>query len=285
MIRRLSLGLAMSALIAVPTAASAMQGPEYETTRIADGVYMFRYRAHNAMFVATGEGVIAFDPISTEAAQIYREEIRKVTREPIRAIVYSHHHGDHITGAAELATGVRIIAHTAAYPWLAGSPNPAIPLPDITFTDQMSLRLGGKTVDLIYLGPSHTDNMIVAHLPDQGIIFAVDFVSDDAVGFRNLPGYHFPDIWESLERLQHIDYQTAIFGHGPPGTKADVYEQMRYWADLRRAVQAAIQDGLSEDAAVDAIELAEYRAWRGYENWFKDNVRTVYRYYAGLAEE
>lgn len=279
--RALTLSVALSALVAAPAQAFASQRPEHETTQIADGVYMFRYRAHNAMFIATGDGVIAFDPISTDAARLYREEIRKVTTEPVRAIVYSHHHGDHITGAAELAAGVPIIAHAQAYARLADNPNPEMPPPDITFTEQMTLWLGGRTIRLVYLGPNHSDNMIVAHLPDERIIFAVDFVSDDAVGYRDLPDYRFPALWESLERLQHLDYETAIFGHGPPGTKGDVYEQMKYWADLRGAVESAIADGAAEDAAVASIELPAYSDWRGYDDWFKMNVRTVYRYYAG----
>ncbi len=265
---------------AVGTAA-AQERPEYETTQIADGVYMFRYRAHNSMFVTAGEGVVVFDPINSDAARVYREEIAAVTSEPIRAIVYSHHHADHISGAAELASDIPIIAHAGAYRRLAAEPNPEIALPNRTFTDEMTLRIGSRTIHLLHLGRNHSDNMIVAHLPEQGIIFAVDFVSNDRVGYRDLPGYYFPDLWESLERLQQLDYRTAIFGHGAPGTKADVYEQMGYWTDLRRAVESAIAAGMSEDEAVESIDLPAYADWGGYENWFKMNVRTVFRYYAG----
>jgi glyoxylase-like metal-dependent hydrolase (beta-lactamase superfamily II) len=267
-------------LAAVHTPPARAQAPEYETTQIADGVYMFRYRTHNTMFVVTGEGVVAFDPISVEAARIYREEIARVTDEPVRVIVYSHSHADHITGAAELAGDVPIIAHALAYDRLSAEPRPDIVLPNRTFTDRMTLRIGGKVIRLIYLGRNHSDNMIVAHLPDQGVIFAVDFVSKARVGYRDLPDYYFPDLWESLERLQQLDYNTAIFGHGEPGTKADVYDQMKYWTDLRRAVQSLIQAGLSEDEAVEAIELPSYQGWGGYDDWFKMNARTLYRYYA-----
>ncbi len=263
----------------VPSARA--QTSDYETVPIADGVYMFRYQTHNTMFVVTGEGVVAFDPISVEAARIYRQEIARVTDEPVRVIVYSHSHADHITGAAELAHDVPIIAHALAYERLAAEPRPDIVLPNRTFTDRMTLRIGGKVIRLIYLGRNHSDNMIVAHLPDQGVIFAVDFVSKARVGYRDLPDYYFPDLWESLERLQQLDYSIAVFGHGEPGTKADVYDQMKYWTDLRRAVQSMIQAGLSEDEAVEAIELPAYKNWGGYDEWFKMNARTLYRYYAG----
>jgi glyoxylase-like metal-dependent hydrolase (beta-lactamase superfamily II) len=281
MVRPLLMPLAVALSVSLPSVSPVFsQQPEYETTRIGDGVYLFRYQSHNAMFVVTGEGVIAFDPISVEAARIYREEVARVTSQPIRAIVYSHHHADHITGAAELAPDVPIYAHARTYERLAAAPGADIPLPNRTFTDAMTLRVGGKVLNLVYLGRNHSDNSIVAFLPDQRIIFAVDFVSNDRVGYRDLPGFYFPDLWESLERLQQLDYDTAIFGHGEPGTKADVYEQINYWTDLRRAIESMIQAGLSEDEAVDAIELPAYEDWGGYEDWFKMNARTVYRYYA-----
>lgn len=264
------------------TPAMAQQAPEYETTAIADGVYAFRYRAHNAMFLVTDEGVVAFDPISTEAARIYRQEVEKVTSQPIVAVIYSHHHADHVSGAAELAPGAPIIAHIKAREALAAEPNPEIPLPDHVFSDEMRMWLGDTELRLLYLGPNHSDNSIVAHLPRQGIVFAVDFVANDRVGYRDLPGFYFPGLWESLEQLQRLDYTTAIFGHGPPGTKADVYKQIGYWTDLRRWAESAVAAGASEDEAVEAVDLPAYRDWGGYEDWFKMNARTIYRYYAGV---
>ena len=288
MTRVARLVLTVTALGFAPALAPApAQQPEYETRQILDNVYMFRYRTHNTIFIVTGDGVIAFDPINPEAARIYRQEIARVTSEPIVTIVYSHHHADHISGAAELGAGagagadVPIIAHVAAYARLAAEPNPDIVLPSHTFTDEMSMRIQDVTIRLIYLGRNHSDNMIVAFLPEQRFIFAVDFVSNDRVGYRDLPGYYLPDLWESLERLQHLDYQLAVFGHGPTGTKADVYEQINYWTDVRRAVESAIAAGISEDEAVETIELPAYADWGGYENWFKMNLRTVYRHYAG----
>lgn len=259
------------------------QQPSYETTEITDGVYMFRYQAHNAMFVATGDGVIAFDPISPEAARIYREEIARVTSEPVIAIVYSHQDADHISGGNELAEGVHIIAHANARKFLGANPNPDIPLPNHVFTKDMSMWIGDTELRLVYLGRNHSDNSIVAHLPGKGIVFAVDFVANNRVAYRDLPGFYLPDLWESLERMQQLDYHTAIFGHGPPGSKADVYAQMNYWNDLRRWAEAAVAGGLSEDEAVDDAELPAYRDWGGYDNWFKMNARTVYSYYADLS--
>ena len=69
----------------------------------ARNIYRFRYQAHNALFVVTEDGVVAFDPISTTAAAHYADEIKRVAPgQSLAAIVYSHHHADHVTGARVL---------------------------------------------------------------------------------------------------------------------------------------------------------------------------------------
>src|SRR5436309_14037458 len=79
------------------------QTPLFATTKVegTDNVYVFRYQNHQAMFVVTPAGVIATDPISygrPQAAKTYVEEIQKITKAPIKYLIYSHHHYDHIEG-------------------------------------------------------------------------------------------------------------------------------------------------------------------------------------------
>src|SRR3954462_4631280 len=85
------------------TPAPAAAPPLFTTTKVegTDNVYVFRYQNHQAMFIVTPAGVIATDPISygrPQAAKTYVEEIQKITKAPIKYLVYSHHHYDHIAG-------------------------------------------------------------------------------------------------------------------------------------------------------------------------------------------
>jgi glyoxylase-like metal-dependent hydrolase (beta-lactamase superfamily II) len=279
---------ALAAAAALLTAAplTAQQAP-FETTPVAEGVYQFRWQAHNGFFVVTEEGVVAFDPISPEAAATYAAEIRRVAPgRPLRAIVYSHHHADHASGAAVLrrafGDSAPIVAHANARARIAAKPDPALPPPDVTFTERLTLHYGNRPIELRYLGRSHSDNMLVAYLPQERIVFAVDFVSNDRVGYRDLPDYFFPDFFEALRRLQEIDYSRIVFGHGPPGDKGAVDRQIRYYDDLRGAVAAALERGASEDEAARSVRLPQYQQWGGYADWFPLNVRGIYR---GLAEE
>ena len=271
---------ALAALFAA--APLAAQQRQFETTPIADGVFQFRWQGHNAFFVVTDAGVVAVDPISPEAAAAYAAEIKRVAPgKPLRAVVYSHHHSDHATGAPVLRRAfggsVPIIAHANARARILAEPDSALPPPDSTFTDRLVLDDPNRPVELRFLGRTHSDNMIVAYLPRQKIVFAVDFVNNDRVGYRDLPDWFFPDHFDTLRRLQALDYQRIVFGHGPPGDKAAVDRQVRYYDDLRAAVSAAIARGASEDEAARTVQLPQYQQWGSYAEWFPLNVRGVYR--------
>ena len=101
---------AAAVTFAVPAAAQA-QRPQIETKKVdgTEGVYIFRNGNHQSMFVVTKDGVIATDPIAygrPTGGQTYVDEIKKVTNQPIRYLVYSHHHFDHISGGIGERQGV-----------------------------------------------------------------------------------------------------------------------------------------------------------------------------------
>ncbi len=258
----------------------------YETTRIAEGVYQFRWQAHNGFFVVTPAGVLAVDPISVEAAAQYAEEIKKVApNAPLRAIVYSHEDADHATGASALMSAmgvsVPIIAQRNAVPNLARAASADLPVPTLTYQEFMSLTLGGRVIELHYLGANHSDNSTVVYVPDVGVAFAVDFVSNDRVGFQDLPGWRFPDVFASLPRLLDLDFEVIVFGHGPAGDRDTIHRQIRYYDALRAEVRRAVEAGWSEDRAAAEVRLPEYGDWDQYDAWFPLNVRGVYRWMSG----
>lgn len=259
------------------------QPPPYETTRVAEGVYKFRWQGHNAMFVVTPRGVVAFDPISTEAATTYAREIRRVAPDvPLAAIVYSHSDADHATGATALMAGmnqpnVPIIAHEAAVAPIRRAASADLPVPTMTFAERLVLGHLDRRIELHYLGRSHTDNMIVPFVPDAGIIFAVDFVSNDRVAYQHLPGWYFPDIFGAITGVLNIPFTTVVFGHGPDGDRATIQRQLVYYDDLRAAVRRAVAQGLTEEQAAAQVRLGAYARWGQYEAWFPMNVRGMYR--------
>src|SRR5258705_7958035 len=157
--------MAALVLAAAPAFAQAQapQRPQFSTTKVegTDNVYVFRYGNHQSMFVVTSAGVIATDPIGygrPQAVTTYIDEIKKVTDKPIKYLVYSHHHYDHIAGGQPFKdAGAKIVAHKRAKERLAALKGPSTPLPDEVFAKQRNLTLAGTTLELTYLGLNNSD--------------------------------------------------------------------------------------------------------------------------------
>ena len=100
--------------------ATATAAHRRETTKIdgTDGLYLFRNGNHQAIFIVTKDGVIATDPVAygkPQGGQQYVDEIKKITDKPIKYLIYSHHHYDHIAGGKAFKdAGAKIVAHKNA---------------------------------------------------------------------------------------------------------------------------------------------------------------------------
>src|SRR5947207_8209675 len=133
-----------------PPAAAAP--PPFATTKVdgTDNVYIFRYQGHQAMFVVTKDGVIATDPIGylrPQAVKTYVDEIKKVTDKPIKYLIYSHHHFDHIAGGKPFKDlGAKVIAHKLAKERLVKIQDPHTVLADETMGDKRTIKLGDTTL-------------------------------------------------------------------------------------------------------------------------------------------
>ena len=261
-----------------PETAAQSSRPDDEITKLADDVYLFRHRFHQSIFITTPKGVIATDPISLEAATWLKAEIKKLTDQPVRYVVYSHDHNDHITGGSVFADSATFVSHAAARPKILEEADAKIPVPDLTFTDRLSIDLGDKHIELIYTGKNHSDNSLVVLLPQNKLLFAVDFIPVETVAYRALPdGY--PDDWiESLMQVEQLDFETLVPGHGKIGRKEHVRLFRGYLEDLRAAVQEQVQKGASLEEARRTVRLPKYEQWGRYAEWFPENVEGMYRY-------
>ncbi len=276
-------------LAIVSVAAHAQQRPLYQTTKVegTDGVYVFRYGNHQAMFVVTKAGVIATDPIAygrPEAAVTYLEEIKKVSDQPIKYLIYSHHHYDHIAGGKPFKdAGAKIIAHKRAKERLEQIKDPFTPLPDETFEKSRTLKLGGTVLELTYLGLNHSDSNLVMRLPKEKLIFIVDTIPVGSMPGRGMIDFYPLETEQFMRRVLKMDWQRLIPGHpGQPadrlGTKKDVEDQLAFLRDASEEVKAAARAGKCWDAAEKEVKLEKYQSWPGYQN----NLQFVVRRYCGL---
>jgi glyoxylase-like metal-dependent hydrolase (beta-lactamase superfamily II) len=272
---------------AAPAAAPA--APMFATTKVTDNVYIFRYQGHQSMFVVTPAGVIATDPISLyrpQAAKTYIEEIQKITKAPIKYVIYSHHHFDHAAGGKPFKDlGAKFIAHKNAKAHLEAAKNPDVVMPDEWVGDKRVITLGGTTLELLYTGRNHSDNSLVMRLPKEKIIYAVDFLPIKGFQFRNMPDTDNPiEQEESIAKVLALDWQTLIPGHPgggrQTGTKQDVEEQLAYLKELGAEVKKAAADNKCFDTAMKDIKLPKYESWGGYANALPANIERYCYWYA-----
>jgi glyoxylase-like metal-dependent hydrolase (beta-lactamase superfamily II) len=254
--------------------------PDNEITKLGEGLYLFRHQFHQSIFIVTPQGVIITDPIAPEAAAWLKAEIKRLTDQPVRYVIYSHHHNDHISGGDVFADTALFVSHWAARRELLKEPDPHIPVPDLTFTDRLFIELGGKRVELIYTGKNHSDNSIVLLLPQDKLLFAVDFIPVETVAYRTMRS-DYPDAWvDSLKQVEQLDFETLVPGHGNIGKKEHVRLFRGYLEDLTAAVRESIQKGQSLEDAKNTVRLPKYEQWQRYKEWFPENVEGVYRYFS-----
>ena len=268
--------LSTHALAQAPAAAPApapSQRPLYEVTKIADGVYQFRYQAHNSMFIVTPAGVIVTDPISLRrpAAQAYLAEIRKITQAPIRYMIYSHSHFDHAAGGQPFKdAGAVVIAQENAKSRLMKVSRPDVVMPDETVRDRRDITLGGETLQLLYLGRNHSDNMLVMLLPKEKILYAVDWIPVGAPPTQGFDGdTYLPEWKEGLRKVLAMDWDRMIPGHGDRlGTKQDAQLVLDWMNDAETAAQPLAEAGKCNAAGFAAAPMpAKYQGWSQPAGW------------------
>lgn len=264
------------AVLAAGTVA-AQEAPKREVTQVAGDLYRFRNNNHYSVFLVTPAGVIVTDPINADAAKWLEEEIGKRFSQPIKYLVYSHDHADHIAGGEVFADTAVVVAHEKAKPHIVGEGRPSA-VPQVTFSDRMTIELGGKTVELVYLGLNHSDNTIVMHFPAERAVFAVDIVARNRLPFKDFPNAYIEPWIESLKKLEAMDFDILLPGHGEIGSKADVTAHRRYIEELRAEVLAQIRAGKTVEEIKQLVSMAAYKDWGSYADWQPLNVEGMYRH-------
>lgn len=266
----------LMALAALAPAVPAQSGPVREITKITGEIYRFRNNNHYSIFAVTPEGVIATDPIDAGAAAWLKAEIKVRFNKPIRYVVYSHDHRDHIAGGEVFADSAIIVAHKRAKEIIIGEKRPTA-IPQITFSDRMDIELGGTLVELHYVGRNHSDNSVVMRFPRERLVFAVDFIPVETVAFRDFPDAYMPDWIESLQRVERMDFDIFVPGHGKVGEKRHVGQFRAYLEDLYNQVLHLAREGKSVEDMKRLINLTKYESWGAYKDFVPLNIEGMYR--------
>ena len=253
------------------------QPPVREITQIAGEVYRFRNNNHFSVFAVTPTGIIATDPINAEAAQWLKAELHKRFSQPVKCLIYSHDHADHISGGEVFADTATVVAHENAKTTIINEKRPTA-VPQVTFSDRLTIELGGTVVELAYVGRNHSDNSIVMRFPKERVLFAVDFIPVESVAFRDFPDAYIEDWLESLKRVEQLDFDILAPGHGPLGKKDHVRMFRGYLEDLRGEVLKYAREGKSLEDMKRLIKMEKYAKWSGYEQMLPLNIEGMYQH-------
>jgi len=229
----------------------------YFVEEIADRLYWVTEGTYQAMFLATGAGVIVVDAPPSIGENLLRA-IAEMTDEPITHVVYSHRHTDHIGAATLYPADAMRIAHEATAARLVLNADPNRPIPTETFTDSYDLTVGDQMLRLEYQGQNHVPGNIFIHAPRQKVLMTVDIVEPGWVPFRRLGLAE--DVFGFIQAHDQIlgyDFETFVGGHLTRlGTRADVELQARYVQDLVT----------NAGNALGSVDIAAVGAEVGFEN-------------------
>ncbi len=269
--------LAALALLVAALPALAQNPPKRAIIQIQGDLWRFQNNFHYSVFLVTADGVIATDPINADAARWLKAKIKAQFKQPVRYVILSHDHADHSSGAEVFAEdGAVVVAHNRAKRIIVGEKRPTA-VPDVTFDSRMNISLGGQQVRLRYVGKNHSDNMIVMHFPKQRALFAVDFIPVKTVAFRDFPDAYIPEWIQSLRKVERMDFDILVPGHGRVGDKNDVTAFREYMDDLYQQVLQQARLGKSLETTKSVIDLTKYANWGQFERWAPLNIEGMYQ--------
>ncbi len=264
-------------LLAHPSPGKAEETVAYSIQQMKDNVYRFTYGHYHSVFMVTDAGLVLTDPISEQAAAVLREELKARFDLPIRYLIYSHNHVDHVLGGQVLAEpGVPVVAHTFAAEDIKLTRAPTA-LPTLTFDDQLTLELGNSRVELRYHGPNNGRGSVSMRFMPANVLYVVDWIVVGRMPYQNLLGYDIHGMIHSTrEVLAGEPFDLFVGGHAETGSRQDVERYLDYLEALYAAVRDGMLAGKTLQTLQAEIDLSEFADLRMYEAWLPLNIAGVY---------
>jgi cyclase len=273
-------------------------GPQIR--KLEDGVYVYIGKNFNSNcgIVLTQEGVVLIDSghNPTDSRAIL-EAVRKLTPLPVRFLIDTEPHPDHTTGhfvfsppaaviaaegagesmrARERADPERISKLAAASPEMrAALEGYRFVTPTIEYHQKLTLKLGERTFELLYLKGVHSESDTAVWLPKERVLFSAAGVVVNQI--NNLrPIVSIPDILAAAKMMKSLNPAHVVPGHGMPGTVKIFEDSETYYTLLLERVGKLAKEGKSLDQIKKEVRMPEYEHW-GAQERFPTNVEAAYR--------
>jgi cyclase len=273
-------------------------GPQIR--KLEDGVYVYVGKNFNSNcgIVLTREGVVLIDSghNPTDSRAIL-EAVKKLTPLPVRFLIDTEPHPDHTTGHFVFSPPATIIAAEGAGASMrsreggepdriqklaATSPEMRAALegyrfvtPDIEYRQKMTLKVGERTFELMYLKGVHSESDTAVWLPKERVLFSAAGIIVNQI--NNLrPIVSIPDVLAAAKTMKSLNPVHVVPGHGIPGTVKIFEDSEKYYALLLDRVGRLAREGKSLDQIKKEVRMPEYENWAAQER-FPTNVEAAYR--------
>ena len=213
----------------------------YLVKKLKPNVYLLTDGIWQSAFVTTGKGVVLLDAPESYGAHI-QKAVAEVTAEPIRKLVYTHSHVDHIGGSHNLKEikGLEIWALQSVADYLKEKDDPRPLLPTKTFGKKHALRFGTATIELENHGNYHSDEgNLSVYLPQSKFLMVIDVLAPGYVPFKGLDlSSNIHEYLQIFDRILAYDFNVFLGGHLTyPGVRKDVELTKEYVEDLHATVK------------------------------------------------
>ena len=232
----------------------------------------------NSTFLVSDQGILVVDTgLNMQEGRKLLDEIRKISQAPVRWIVNTHYHPDHIGGNSVVGPDAVIIS-TAFTRSKAAHSTQESSVNEVLGSNGLVLYLGGQEVQVYYPGPAHTMGDAVVYFPREHAI-----ATGDLFLTSSCPAMDDGDMENWVTALDHmlaLPVEHVVPGHFELATKIELQRFRDYLADVRDQVKRMHRQGMPLERIQASLALDSYKNFRQYPNYeatFKDNAAAYYR--------
>jgi cyclase len=283
---------------------------------LSGGVSALYGRGGNVAFFVGPDAVLVVDSEFKDIAPGIVAEIRKVSDKPIKFLINTHHHGDHVGGNEVFKQFAMIVAHDNVRTRMLSSPAdilrdyPArldaakkagneqmtrfladqiewakrvrveeIAAPILTFDSELRIHIGDETIQVWHLPPAHTDGDSVVYFEKAKVLHMGDDFFNKVIPFIDIQGGgSVKGYLAALDRVMtRVPPDAAIIpGHGQVSDLSGLKAFRKYIADVIDAAQKAKTAGKSKEDFLKEVDLPAYKDFDGYKDRLKGNAGAAY---------
>lgn len=267
----------LSGVCAAAQAQDRQWGEDRSIEQVSRSVYRWGSDGQYGAYILTSEGIVVVDghycPSGTVAW--LKEELARRHDVPVRFVVLSHDHQDHICHTELFADTAVTIGHRLIRPHIVRE-NRISAVPQVTFEDEMDLHLGDVKMTLLYVGPSHSDNLIHVHVPDEGVLISIDVARNSL--FPDLRDMDVHGMLRGLRRLARLDDVDVVLpGHGPMLLGQENFTRTHdFLQTLHDRVLDLMIAGVPLPQIRQQVRMDEFRDLGGLDRYLDVNIVTMY---------